>query len=181
MAVGSWIESPGEWDRLIIDDFAFDETEVNVDGDFGNDWDVKKAPGADGAPATNKGYEPCKPKITWVLWLEVHWETYQELLDKVQPRPGKTPPAVITVFHPQLAIVKKSKFKIAKVHTLKKVGPQQLEACFELIEHFDAPKPVPSPKPQLPEDRPERTRHIYDNDFFGPKLPSASALGPDKS
>jgi hypothetical protein len=146
MGVPFWQEDTNAWDRVEIGGVEFAETQVDVEGDFGNDWDVKKSPGADGAPATNKGYEPCRPKLTWLLYLWDHFDAYVELLAKVQPRPGKTAPPEIEVVHPQLQLVGKVKFRIVKIHTLKKVGPQMMQAQFDLLEYFPTPKPIP-PKP----------------------------------
>jgi hypothetical protein len=153
------------WDRLEINSLVFEKTNVEVDGDFGNEWDVKKSPGADGAPATNKGYEPCKPKVSWLLWTIEHFDTYAALLDKVQSKPGKAPPVVLEVIHPQLQLVKKSRFRIAKIHLLKKVGPQQMQACFELLEYFDSPKPIPKPDANVRPPDDKRERAVYDIDF----------------
>lgn len=132
-----------EWDRVKINEFLFDQLKVDVDGDLGNDWDVQKSPGADGAPANNKGYDPIKPKLTWELRTPNHWSTYKKLLASVQPKPGKKAPVIITVVHPQLVLLKKEKFKIAKIHTLKKSGLQLMTAQFDLLEHFDKPKKIP--------------------------------------
>ena len=175
MGVPSWFDSPLSWDQLAIDEFYFLDTNVEVDGDFGNEWDVKKAAGADGAPATNKGYEPCKPKLTWHLWNETHFTTYASMLEKIQPKPGKTPPPVVEVIHPQFLLVKKTKFRIAKVHTLKHLGKQIMQAQFDLLEYFANPKPVP--KPSKP-DETNRTyeRAVFDTEFF---KPSNTSVNPD--
>jgi hypothetical protein len=168
MAVSYWMDDPDSWDSLEFSGdgwkVLFEGLPVEVDGDFGNDYDVKKSPGADGAPATNKGYDPCKPKVSWTLWTFDHWLAYQELLDRAQPKPGKTPPIVVTVVHPQLQLVKKSRFRIAKINTLKRVGPHMMQAQFELLEFFDAPKVIPKPSSlERPEEK--RERAIYDIDF----------------
>lgn len=171
MPIPSWNEDPDAWDRIDINGFIFHDTSVDVDGDFGNDFDVKKAPGADGATLTNKGVEPIKPSVRWVIYNEVHWLIYQALIAKVYPKPGKTPLPLLEVIHPQLQLLSKLQFRLVRVHTLKKVGPQQLEARFDLLEYFKAPKPVP--KPQVtPATKWERERRVdYDPNFF--RKPSA--------
>lgn len=133
------------WDRVTIQGVLFDETVVDIDGDLGNDFDVKKAPGADGAPSIDKGYSPCQPKLTWTLWTDEHRAAYRKLLALVQPKPGKQAPPIITVVHPQMTLHKKEKFKIAKLHFLKKVGPQMQQAQFDLIEYFPTPKAIAKP------------------------------------
>jgi hypothetical protein len=156
MTVSSWFENPGEWDSLEINGILFEETKVEVDGDFGNDFDIKKAPGADGATLTNKGVEPIKPSIKWVLWTEEHWEAYGALLNEVYPKPGKTPLPLLDVYHPQLQLLSKSRFRLVRVHTLKQVGPQMMEARFDLLEYFAVPKPIPKPAPAVT----TRTREV---------------------
>lgn len=168
MGIPSWFQDAGAWDRLEINGFEFD-TEVEIDGDFGNDFDVKKAPGADGATLTNKGVEPIKPQVKWLLYDDTTWDTYQALLAKVYPYPGKTPLPLLEVIHPQLLLLKKTQFRLVRVHTLKKAGPQILRAQFDLLEYFAAPKKIQPPAPPVPnkegEDRP---RAIYDTEFFKP-------------
>lgn len=139
-----WADDPELWNRLYIEDIVFDETDVQIDGAFGTNWDVQTAPGTDGPPGINKGYEPVKPKITWMLYTEEHQRSYEFLLSLVQPKPGKQAPKVsVTVVHPLLRMHKKEKFKIALIHLLKPVGGSQMQATWDLIEHFDAPKQIP--------------------------------------
>jgi hypothetical protein len=149
MGVPSWNEDPDAWDRIEINGFEFAETEVDVDGDFGNDFDVKKAPGADGATLTNKGVEPIKPSVKWTLWKDEHWDIYQALIAKVYPYPGKTPLPLVEVIHPQLQLLKKVQFRLVRVHTLKRVGPQMMQAQFDLLEYFPVPKSIPKPAPAV--------------------------------
>lgn len=175
MGIPSWLDDPASWDRIEINGFEFAETKVDVDGDFGNDFDVKKAPGADGATLTNKGVEPIKPTVKWLLYTEEHWATYQEMMKKIYPFPGKTPLPLLEVVHPQLQLLSKLKFRLVRVHTLKPVGPQQVEARLDLLEYFDKPKTPPKPAVVPDTNGSERAqRDPYDNDFFRYK-PSNSA------
>lgn len=167
MGVPSWVTDPASWDRIEINGFVFEETKVEVDGDFGNDFDIKKAPGADGATLTNKGVEPIKPQIKWVIYNDAMWGTYQALLAKVYPYPGKTPLPLLEVIHPQLLLLKKAQFRLVRVHTLKPVGPEMMQAQFDLLEYFKQAKKVQPPAPPIPDrnsaDRGERP--LYDIDF----------------
>jgi len=168
VALPFWDDDIDAWDSLQIEDIKFEELDVTVDGDLGNNFDVKQAPGTDGAPATNKGYERIKPKVLWTMYTDVHWELYQELLAKVQPKPGKAAPVVVTVIHPQLQVLKKEKFEITKISTLKKVGPQMMQAQFDLLEHFPTPKPIPDSRPKAPTDDTPRERAVFDPLFDKP-------------
>ena len=167
MGVPVWGDDPAAWDRIEINGFEFDETKVDIDGDFGNDFDIKKAPGADGATLTNKGVEPIKPSAKWLLYTSDHWDTYQALIAAVYPYPGKTPLPLLEVIHPQLQLLKKAKFRLQRVHTLKVVGKQILEARFDLVEYFDTPKKVPSPSPTVVASR-ERERDFVLLEEFKP-------------
>ena len=151
MPLPYWDDDPALWNTLYIDEWVWRDTAVDFDGDMGHDWDVQKAPGADGAPATNKGYEPCKPKLTWTLYTREHWGMYQEMLGVAQPKPGKTAPIVVEVSHPLISVHRKVKFRIARVHLLKRMGKGMRQASLDLLEYFAAPKPVPQPPAQRPE------------------------------
>jgi hypothetical protein len=170
MGVPSWFDDPDAWDRVEINGFEFAETKVDVDGDFGNDFDIKKAPGADGATLTNKGVEPIKPQLKWELWKLEHFEIYEAMLPKVYPYPGKTPLPLLTIIHPQFQLLKKSQFRLARLHTLKKVGPQIMQAQFDLVEYFAASKTPPKPKTVPDEKYTRERRQTYDPNFF--RLPS---------
>ncbi len=156
MPISDWVEDPGAWDRLEISGFVFEATDVEVEGSFGNDFDVKKAPGADGATLVNKGVEPIKPTIRWTLYTSEHAGLYGQAVDKFQPRPGKTPLPLITVIHPQLQHFKKAQFRIVRMHTLKKVGPGMMQAQWDLLEYFAEAKTTP--KSDTTPSTPSRTR-----------------------
>lgn len=161
MATPSWIADPGAWDRLEINGFVFDSV-VDVDGDFGNDFDVQKAPGADGATLNNKGVEPIKPSVRWQLYTEEHWGTYEAMIAAIYPYPGKTPLPLLDVQHPQLQLLKKRMFRLARVHTLKKVGPQICEARLDLVEYFAKPKTIKKPSTDVPVANERRVRTVYE-------------------
>lgn len=158
MGIPSWIEDAELWDELYVGDAYFDETNVDIEGTpFGNDFDVKKAPGADGAPNKNKGYNPWKPKLSWLLWTQFHWEQYQVMLALYQPKPGKIAPPVVRFQHPIFDLYKKNRFKIEHVYPLKHTGQGIWLASLDLLEHFDAPKVIPKPKPNA-DDAPAGSR-----------------------
>src|SRR5689334_1491550 len=107
MGVPSWLdpEDGGDvdaWDRLEIGGVVFEDTVVEIEGTIENEWDVAKAAGNDGAPAKNKGYAVMRPKVTWTLYNEDHFELYQQLLANIQPKPGKKSAPIVEVVHPQL-------------------------------------------------------------------------------
>lgn len=166
--IPSWNEDTGAWDSIIINGYKFEETLVEVDGDFGNDFDVKKAPGADGATLTNKGVEPIKPTVKWLIYDDGMWELYQQMLAQVYPYPGKTPLPLLEVIHPQLQLLKKAKFRLVRVHTLKKTGPQIMQAQFDLLEYFAEPKKIPAPSTTTPTAERTYERALYQSELTLP-------------
>jgi hypothetical protein len=140
------MEDASEWDRVEINGYIFEETKVDIDGDgFGNDFDVQKAAGADGATLNNKGVEPIKPSVKWLIYNEFHWTAYQALVEEIYPYPGKTPLPLVKVVHPQLVLLKKEKFRLARIHPLKPTGNQIMEARLDLVEFFEKAKKAQPP------------------------------------
>jgi len=63
---------------------------VKVDGaEAGQKWDVKTAPGSDGATITDQGYEPAKLTITATIWMPRHWTEMQAFIEIIRPKPAK--------------------------------------------------------------------------------------------
>jgi hypothetical protein len=148
MSVPSWIEDPDLWDEIYVGDAYFNETNVDVEGTpFGNELEVKKGNGADGATNKDKGYVPWKPKLSILIYSQEHWVQYDVLLQLYQPKPGKTGSPVVRITHPIFDLYKKNRFKIEKLHPIRHIGEGKWIAAFDLLEHFDAPKPQPKPKP----------------------------------
>lgn len=131
---------PELWDILRIADWTWDATSVTVEGDFGNELDVQKAPGSDGAPARDKGYDPCKLQVTWTLYTESHFIQYEGFLATNQPKPGKTGAQVVVISYPLLQMYKKERFTISKIHLLKFLGKGMWQGRVDAVEWFPAPK-----------------------------------------
>jgi hypothetical protein len=68
-----------------------------------NRWDIKEAPGTDGATETYKGYTPASFVVLVRMWEPQHWVEIQAAIAKIRPRPGKETPAALDVVHPKLA------------------------------------------------------------------------------
>jgi hypothetical protein len=63
--------------------------------------DVKPAPGVDGATITFQGIDLARFDITCLMWTEAHWEQYQRVIGKIEPKAGKAAPDVWRVLHPR--------------------------------------------------------------------------------
>lgn len=157
--VPSWIEDPDLWDEIYIGDAYFDETNVDIEGTpFGNEFDVKKSKGSDGASITDQGYRPWQPKVSVLLWTQFHWEQYQVLLALYQPQPGKKGTKVVRFQHPIFDLYKKNRFKIEFIYPLKHQGAGKWLMQLDIVEYFEVPKPKPKPKPNGDEAAPEGSR-----------------------
>ena len=60
-------------------------------------FDVKEAPGTDGASITYRGYTPAKVEITWALYTEDMLRDFESLLPDIRPKPGKTAPKPVEI------------------------------------------------------------------------------------
>lgn len=127
-------------DSIRIQDEVFEVTKVDVEVDYERKWDVKETPGADGASETNKGYTPCTPKVSILLWTDTHREAWDRLAASIRPAGGKQPPKPITVEHAELAAAKRSRFYVKKLSGKKFIGPGRDEVVIELLEYFGTPK-----------------------------------------
>lgn len=137
------IESP--WDALVVGvpgliEWKFSDVPVTVSAELAINWDVQTGPWMDGAWELYKGYQPAKPKVSWTLWNEEHFQLYQDLLSVLRPKPGRTRPPIIKVEHPLLAMHQLVTFNLAGVSVPQAKGKGMFEASLSLIEWFQSPK-----------------------------------------
>ena len=147
MSVPSWFEDPELWNMVIIADVVFRETDVQVTGSpITNKWDIQKSGTADGAPSKDQGYQPWQPSLQVSIWNQELYEAYVDLLRIAQPRPGKTgSKPIIVVSHPRFQIHGIEKFRLEKLHPLKKVDSYREMMQVDLLQYFPEPKPIPPP------------------------------------
>jgi hypothetical protein len=126
--------------------YEFKDVPVKVRGAISTKYDVKEAPGTDGASVVNRGYTPWKGTVTFTIWTADHWETYQALIPQIQPTPGKTATRVIAVFHPLLAMHKLLSFNVENVG-IGEWTSKGYDVELSLIQYFEKPKAVAKPKP----------------------------------
>ena len=190
MSVVSPYEDAAAWDAVQIvvsrngksNVYSWAELPVDFDGDVTNEWDVKKAKGADGAKATDNGYTPSQFSMRWLLHKPEHFKVYEAFVADAKPRPGKEPKPTLVIVHPLLQMYNLTICNLEKIHFLEAKAVDQWEARIDLVEWFPAPKPVKKDATPASEARnPERP--LYDTGFFSspgrerPQFPSEIIRG----
>lgn len=98
-----WYSDPDSYDRVILGGITLPGV-CSVEGlKVASRWDIKEAPGTDGATNTYKGYTPAALTVRVRLWTEEHWSLWQTALAKLRPRPGKATPTAFDITHPATA------------------------------------------------------------------------------
>lgn len=143
---GSALEM-AQWDSvlIIVPDIAtclFEETSIVFGGGGPSEkWDVKPAPGTDGARETDQGYLPAQLSMDILLWNRTLFDTYCQLIAVAKVKPGKTRSLPIEVHHPHTQIYSLCRFAIMGTPLLKDAGGKQRKtASFHLLEYFEQPK-----------------------------------------
>ena len=98
-----WYDDPESWGRVVFGGIRLPGI-CDIDGiKVGNRWDIKEAPGTDGATETYKGYTPASFIVVVRMWEPQHWAEIQTAISTIRPRPGKATPSAFDVIHPKLA------------------------------------------------------------------------------
>lgn len=149
------IEPPGEsldengistWDRLVIGEFKFERTVVQLTGSGrSHKYNKKLAVGASGGIPTYQGTLPTEFTLSWLLWDEgefAHFSTWEKLARIIAPPEAKTQPAKIKIFHPRLAFLNVSgrEFFVDQVHPPADDGPQIVRVSIDITEASMVPK-----------------------------------------
>ena len=105
MPVAPWfLTDPDSWDTVVFGGVKLPGL-CKIDGlKVSQRWDIREAPGTDGATETHKGYTPASFSVVVTIWEDEHWATLQAAIAKIRPRPGKSPPGAFDVVHPKLAL-----------------------------------------------------------------------------
>jgi hypothetical protein len=133
-----WDDDPDSWDTAVLGGVTLPGL-ARIDGlELGSKWDVKEAPGSDGATETYQGYTPSPFQLVLRIWLPEQWSAFLPLAKQFRPRPGKETPKPVDVVHPDLAVWGISKVIIRKIKPKKTDGIY--EVSFDLLEYFPQPK-----------------------------------------
>jgi hypothetical protein len=133
-----WNDDPESWDSAVLGGVSLPGL-ARIDGlELASKWDVKEAPGTDGARETYQGYTPAAFQLVLRMWDGAQWEEWLKLAPQFRPKPGKNSPDPIDVVHPELSV-----WGITRV-ILRKLKPKKIpdfyEVSFDLLEHFPQPK-----------------------------------------
>ena len=133
-----WDDDPESWDIAILAGVSLPGL-ARIDGlELASKWDVKEAPGSDGATETYQGYTPSSFQLVLRIWRRDQWVTWQSLAKRFRPKPGKERPQPVDVIHPDLAVWGISRAIIRKIKPKKTDGIY--EVSFDLLEYFPQPK-----------------------------------------
>jgi hypothetical protein len=137
--VPHWDDESDAWDSLTIGGLDVPGT-FKVTVTKSRKIDVKNAPGSHGAVVTDQGYQPAKVKIRWIVNTVAEWETTQEVLSDIEPRPGKAQAQALAIGHPTLATRGITSVIIEKID-----GPEDDPSGAKAFD-IDAVEYLPPPK-----------------------------------
>lgn len=128
------------WDRVQFGSYVVPGLASVTGLTIGQDVDVKKAKGKDGATLEDNGLEPAKFNVEIQLNEEL-WPAFQEVLPNIDPRrPGATR-TPIEIVHPATALVNVREIVIRKINIGRPTARSGLKVVFECLQWFPAPKP----------------------------------------
>lgn len=136
-----WTSDPESWDRVVLGGVELPGVCSVEDLKVAGRWDIKEAPGTDGAIETYKGYTPAAMRVRVRMWTEQQWDLWQAALLKFRPRPGKESPGAFDIIHPATAA-----WGISAVIVTDIAGPSPgdpagvIEFVLECREYFAPPK-----------------------------------------
>lgn len=130
------------WNKLVIGEFVFKRTIVDLTGPGIEHKNNKKHPvGASGGGPSYQGTLPAEFTLSWLLWDEdrkglLHFSTWEKLSRVVVPAEAKQQPAKMKVYHPRLAFLNLSgrEFFFDHIHPLKEHGPQIVQVVVDISQ-----------------------------------------------
>lgn len=126
---------PVAWDYVIVADRALPCLREYPKAKPGRKLDTKSAAGSSGGRIVDKGYDLAKVSVTVLLWTEDHFRTWGELLDVIQPRPGRRRDAV-SIYHPALESVGVAAVVVESISSIEHSGTAGIhKASFEAIQY----------------------------------------------
>lgn len=152
----------------------------------GQDLDVKKQKGKDGAVMEDNGLEPAKFNIE-VQINEALWPMFQEILPRIDPRRAGASRSPLEIVHPLTDILNIREIVIKRVIPTSPTASRGMKWVFECLQWFPAPKPKKTTtKPKdagraalSPEDRARLL--MYESAQFGGDDAGTSSSGRELS
>lgn len=105
---------------------------------LGNKYDIKEAPGTDGAVFTFQGYTPAPFDVVVRFWTRAHFVEWVRLFRKMRPKPGKQRPGAVDIVHPQLVAADITRVVIREIEP--KFESQAHECKISCTQWLPAPK-----------------------------------------
>lgn len=149
VAIPFWGGTPSEMSAynsiaFIIPNVAvctFSDTKITVAGNGPSvKWDIKPAPGTDGAKETDQGYQPAQFTIDIQIWNRTLFEALERLLSVAKVKPGKTRSVPMQVHYEMLELYGIRDIVIVGTPFPRDAGPQMKSVTFNVLEYFAMPK-----------------------------------------
>lgn len=103
-------------------------------------WDVKKGKGVKGATLTLGDYPPAEGSIKFLLWLEEHFEQWDEFVEIFQYDRNKKAAPAVDIWHPHLAAIGVDSVVCKEIGQMVHEGKQLYTVTVDLIEYWPPPK-----------------------------------------
>lgn len=99
------IANAEDWDTVVVGGVAW-EGYAKVSGfERENDFDVKQAPGAEGATSTYRGNKLAEGKIVLYIWTEDHWANLPAFLGQFKYDPTAKSGQAVDIWHPSFDLM----------------------------------------------------------------------------
>ncbi len=92
-----------DWDKLVVAGQVMPGRAI-LTGDRGQKLDVKKSPGSDGSTVTNTGLDNGNIQVKFLFWTREQVDAWGDWVKIFEPKPGKSRPDPVDVYHPALAL-----------------------------------------------------------------------------
>jgi hypothetical protein len=144
MAQPGWTGDGGSadsaWNRVQLGPYVLPGICTITGLAVGQDLDVKKQKGQDGAVMEDNGLEPAKFNIEVQINEEL-WPMFQEILPRIDPRRAGASRSPLEIVHPLPNILDIREIVIKRVVPTSPTASRGMKWVFECLQWFPAPKP----------------------------------------
>lgn len=113
MAEAFWTDSPA-WNTVVLGDVTLPGLCV-VEFEIGEDIEVTKSKGKNGARCKDQGRDPCQIDVEVTLGTRQHWEDWQKAFPKLNPRRANAIKEPKEIIYPDLNVAGITKVIVHKI------------------------------------------------------------------